>query len=46
MGISCKKYIGANAGTFTKLDKGLSEEKKRAYKFEQVRVKKLDAKKK
>lgn len=46
MGISCKKYVGANAGTFAKLDSGLSEEKKRAYKFEQTRVKKLEAKKK
>lgn len=46
MGISCKKYIGANAGTFSKLDKGLAEEKKRAYRFEQVRTKKLESKKK
>lgn len=46
MGISCKKYVGKSAGTFAKLDNGLSEEKKRAYRFEQVRTKKLESKRK
>ena len=46
MGISCKKYVGKSAGAFAKLDNELSNEKKRAYKFEQARVKKLEAKRK